>query len=96
MSFMKMGPTELRILLAAGNLALWNNPDATLAGTDWKIFDVGAAIGAVALLGMMAIAVPKSVRVLYDAERLPPGLKPCATPASSPRRSAPPFPPRAA
>ena len=71
MSFLRMGPTELRILLAAGNMALWNNPDVTVPGTEWKLFDVGAAVGTGALLAMLAAGVPKSVRTLYDAERLP-------------------------
>jgi hypothetical protein len=41
-SFWKFSPTELRILLAVGSVALLRHPDAHLAGTDWRLFDIGA------------------------------------------------------
>ena len=33
LSFAKFGPTEIRILLSAGNLALWFHPDARIFGS---------------------------------------------------------------
>src|SRR5579864_9755956 len=56
-SFWKFSPTELRILLAVGNLALVWRPDAHLAGTDWRLFDVGGAVGIVGMGIMLAVAV---------------------------------------
>jgi phosphatidylglycerophosphate synthase len=41
MSFMKVGPTELRILLAIGNVALFFQPTATLFGHTYRMFDIG-------------------------------------------------------
>src|SRR2546425_9496913 len=40
-SFWKFSPTELRILLAVGNLALVWHPNAHLAGTDWRLVGGG-------------------------------------------------------
>ena len=46
-SFWKFSPTELRIMLAAGNIALFLNPRAgmTLLGERYSLFDIGGEIG---------------------------------------------------
>src|SRR5215831_11959070 len=49
-SYFKMGPTELRILLSIGNLALLWKPMSHLAGRSYRMFDVGGSIG---ISGMM-------------------------------------------
>lgn len=62
------GPTEIRILLAAGNVALLVNPVALIAGRRFLLFDVG---GVAALVGMAAMAVVTAARhtaVLYRQE----------------------------
>ena len=41
LSFAAFGPTELRLLLMAGNIALLRTPYATLAGKEHLLFDVG-------------------------------------------------------
>ena len=64
------GPTEIRILLAVGNVVLTVNPYAQIAGRTFLLFDVG---GVVALLGMAAMAVTTAVRhtaALYREETL--------------------------
>jgi len=70
-SFWRFGPTELRILLAVGNLALFRWPTVHLAGSQYRLFDVGGAIG-VAGMGMMMIAftLQNTIR-LYREERIP-------------------------
>lgn len=68
LSFAKFGPTEIRILLALGNLALWLHPDARAFGSPYRLFDVG---GIVAIAGMAAILVISTVfntLKLYRAE----------------------------
>jgi phosphatidylglycerophosphate synthase len=65
------GPTEIRILLIAGNLALLRSPYATLFGHRMLLFDLGGAIAAV---GMVAMAVTVTIRhtaELYRQEPLP-------------------------
>ena len=40
-SFWKFGPTELRILLALGTLRLMHSDFVTIAGSDYRLFDIG-------------------------------------------------------
>jgi phosphatidylglycerophosphate synthase len=65
------GPTEIRILLIIGNLALLRTPYATVYGHRLLLFDLG---GVIAAAGMFAMAMVTSVRhtaQLYCQE--PPG-----------------------
>jgi len=70
-SFWRFGPTELRILLSVGNLALLWRPIAHLFGRSFRLFDVGGAIG-LAGMGLMVVAftVQNTIR-LYREERIP-------------------------
>ena len=54
LSFAKFGPTEIRILLALGNLALWFHPQAKAPGMSYRLFDAG---GIAAMSGMAAMLV---------------------------------------
>jgi archaetidylinositol phosphate synthase len=65
------GPTEIRILLVIGNLALLRSPYSTLLGHRFLLFDVG---GAIAAIGMFVMAIAISARhtvTLYRQEPLP-------------------------
>jgi phosphatidylglycerophosphate synthase len=73
MSFWKVGPTELRILLAVGTLRLLWNPNVTVLGESMKLFDAGAWIGAAGLLATAIVAASKHTKELYRAEPLPQG-----------------------
>ena len=65
------GPTELRILLAIGNLALLHSPYATVFGHRLLLFDLGGSIGAAGMF-VMAIAVTlRHTAQLYREEPLP-------------------------
>jgi len=71
-SYWKMGPTELRILMALGTLQLLRSPEVTILGARYLLFDVG---GLVAIAGLLATFVASSVsntRTLYRREPLPP------------------------
>lgn len=71
MSYFKVGPTELRILLVIGNLfAMWH-PQAHLFGRTFPLFDVGGSIGAVGLLGTLAFSAAQNTRRLYRMEPIP-------------------------
>jgi phosphatidylglycerophosphate synthase len=65
------GPTEIRILLVVGNLALLRSPFATLFGHRFLLFDLGGAIAA----GCMAVTVLmvgcRHTLALYREEPLP-------------------------
>jgi archaetidylinositol phosphate synthase len=70
LSYWNFGPTELRILLSIGNLfALWR-PYAPIAGRNVPLFDVGFAVGAVALAAILVQATVKHIVMLYREETL--------------------------
>ena len=71
MSFWGIGPTELRILLAAGALRLLWTPDVTVFGVTMRLFDLGAWIGAGGLIATAVVAAVAHTRELYAAEPLP-------------------------
>ena len=70
-SFWRFGPTELRILLAVGNIVLLWKPVVSLFGVRYRLFDVGGVIG-LAGMGLMVIAfTAKNTIRLYREERIP-------------------------
>jgi|SRR5579862_283526 len=71
-SFFKFGPTELRILLSIGNLALYlRGPFSNLGGSKFLLFDIGGVIGTAALTIVLLISVIRHTRTLYRLETLP-------------------------
>ena len=70
-SYWMFGPTELRILLAAGTLQLLRSPWATIAGHKLLLFDVGGTIGAAVVLLTFVVAAAGHTRKLYRLEPLP-------------------------
>ena len=65
------GPTEIRILLIIGNLALLRNPYSTLFGHRLLLFDVGGTIAAVIMFTMAVIVTVRHTSQLYRQEPLP-------------------------
>jgi archaetidylinositol phosphate synthase len=63
-------PTELRLLLIAGNIALLFKPVVTLAGRQYLMFDVGGAIGIIGMGVALLWAIVKHTIYLYRAETL--------------------------
>jgi phosphatidylglycerophosphate synthase len=70
LSHWSLGPTELRILLSIGNLVLLWKPDAGIhnPGFDYSMFDIGFAIGGVALLVILIQTTIKHTVQLYKEE----------------------------
>jgi hypothetical protein len=68
MSFLGFGPTELRILLAVGNLAALTRPVVDLFGSPWRLFDVGAAFAIPGLIIAFAMSAVRNGRALFLAE----------------------------
>jgi archaetidylinositol phosphate synthase len=68
------GPTEIRILLIIGNLALLRSPYSHLFGNTWLLFDIGGVISTAGMLGMALITAARHTRELYRLE--PVGLEP--------------------
>lgn len=73
-SYFKMGPTELRLLLCAGNLCLfWWKSTVHVLGRAYKLFDVGGTIGISGMLLVMAISAIRHTVELYRQEPIPVG-----------------------
>src|ERR1039457_6964241 len=65
------GPTEIRILLIIGNLALLRSPYSTLFGHRMLVFDLGGTIAAVSMFAMSVIVTTRHTAQLYREEPLP-------------------------
>ena len=70
-SFWRFGPTELRILLAIGNLALLWKPEVHLLGSRYRLFDIGGAIGLIGMGLMVVVFTLQNTIRLYREERIP-------------------------
>jgi phosphatidylglycerophosphate synthase len=70
LSFWRFGPTELRILLAIGNLALLCKPFVHLFGGHYRLFDVGGAIGLTGMGLMVVVFTLQNTVRLYREERI--------------------------
>jgi phosphatidylglycerophosphate synthase len=68
LSFWSFGPTELRLLLAVGNLALLRWP-MVLHGK-YRLFDVGGTIGLIGMSLMLVFFTAKNAHRLYREERI--------------------------
>lgn len=66
-----LGPTEIRLLLIAGNVAALRSPYATVFGRRMLLFDVGGAIAAAGMLAMAVVVAARHTRQLYRQEPLP-------------------------
>ena len=69
-SFFKLGPTELRILLAAGTLQLMRADAVQLFSHRLLLFDVGGVVGIAGFLLTFVQAAIRNGSALYDEERL--------------------------
>jgi phosphatidylglycerophosphate synthase len=68
LSFWSFGPTELRLLLAVGNVALLHWP-IVLHG-HYRLFDIGGAIGLAGMTLMLIAFTAKNCYRLYREERI--------------------------
>jgi archaetidylinositol phosphate synthase len=65
------GPTEIRILLIVGTLAILRNPYSTIFGHRLLLFDVGGIIAAACMFAMAVILTVRHTAELYREEPLP-------------------------
>jgi len=65
------GPTEIRILLISGTLALLRSPFATVFGHRMLLFDLGGAIAAVSMFATAIVLSVRHTAQLYREEPLP-------------------------
>lgn len=65
------GPTEIRLLLVAGNLALLHNPFCRIFGHRLLLFDIGGLIAAAVMFAVAAAVTLRHTAQLYREEPLP-------------------------
>jgi phosphatidylglycerophosphate synthase len=68
LSMWRFGPTELRVLLVVGNLALFRW--AWVIHGRYRLFDIGGAIGLAGMLLMLVVVALKNTVRLYREERI--------------------------
>ena len=72
LAFFQLGPTELRILLAIGNIAIFvRGPYSNVLGHKLLLFDIGAVCGMTGMLLIFIYAAVRHTVQLYREERLP-------------------------
>ncbi len=62
------GPTEIRILLAIGNVVLLYRPMVHIIGREFRLFDVGGVVAIVAMAGMLIVSAIRHTIILYREE----------------------------
>jgi phosphatidylglycerophosphate synthase len=65
------GPTEIRILLIIGTLALLRSSFCTILGHRYLLFDVGGLIAATVMFAMAIVTTVRHTAELYRREPLP-------------------------
>jgi archaetidylinositol phosphate synthase len=70
LSFWRFGPTELRILLAIGNVALFWKPRVHFIGGHYRLFDVGGMIGLLGMSIMVIFFTVQNTLRLHREERI--------------------------
>jgi len=70
LSHWKLGPTEIRLLLAAGNLAVLRWPTVKVSGMQLRLLDVGSAIGIGGMVLMLITSAIQHTRILYREEKI--------------------------
>ena len=69
MSFLNVGPTELRLVLAAGALTVWTRPLVTPFGFGpYLLFDVGGCVAVAGLLAALLTSTVRNTVMLFHAE----------------------------
>jgi archaetidylinositol phosphate synthase len=79
MSFAGFGPTELRIVLAIGTLALFRDPHVELGALGrMPLFDVGAIVATAGLVLALLTAIARTTHALARAEPRTPRYETCS------------------
>jgi phosphatidylglycerophosphate synthase len=71
LSYWSFGPTELRLLLSVGNVALFFRPMVHFLGGHYRLFDVGGLIGLIGMTVMLLVWTVRNTCRLYREEEIP-------------------------
>ena len=81
-SYFKMGPTELRILLSLGNIVLLYKSVVHMFGRAYRLFDVAGTIGMSGMMLLVFISIVQHTVKLYRREPIPDTALPTPKPAA--------------
>jgi phosphatidylglycerophosphate synthase len=70
LSYWKFGPTEIRILLAIGNVALLRNPIIKIFSRQVLLFDLGGLVAIAGMSCMLIVSAIQHTAQLYKEERI--------------------------
>lgn len=70
LSYGRFGPTEIRIALAIGNLALFWRESPRVLGGRFLLLDVGGVVGTAGMIAMLLVSAAMHIAQLYREERL--------------------------
>jgi phosphatidylglycerophosphate synthase len=70
LSYWKFGPTEIRILLAIGNIALLRSPTIRIFNRQVLLFDFGGVIAIAGMSCMLIVSAIRHTAQLYKEERI--------------------------
>jgi archaetidylinositol phosphate synthase len=70
LSYWKFGPTEIRILLAVGNIALLRHSTIRILNKQVLLFDLGGVIAITGMSLMLAVSAIAHTRKLYQEETI--------------------------
>jgi phosphatidylglycerophosphate synthase len=70
LSYAKVSPTELRLLLIVGNCFAYARPRIHVFGASVPFFDVGFAVAAFVMTVVLLVSVVRHTRALYRDERV--------------------------
>lgn len=71
LSFLGVGPSELRIAMIVAAIRAARSPMIHIADHQWLLFDVAGLAGTIGLAAAFVAAAARNSIVLYDAERVP-------------------------
>jgi phosphatidylglycerophosphate synthase len=71
LSYGIMGPTELRVIVALGNLVLITRKTVHIGGSPYLLCDVAGGVAIVVILAITIFSAIRNTVRLYDEERLP-------------------------
>jgi phosphatidylglycerophosphate synthase len=70
LSFGKVGPTEIRVLLAVANITVWLDPNVRAFGLPYRLFDIGGVIGIAGMGAVLLLSAIGHTVSLYRQETL--------------------------
>ena len=68
MSYFKVGPTELRIILSIGTLMLYVRPTVRIFGEAAQLFNVGGSVAIVGMILTFLMSAARNTRILFRLE----------------------------